>query len=234
MTLNSNSKTARLAASLFFFVSMPLVFWGQIYILSKIFVPQDPTTTANNLLSNEFFFRMSIVCHLADILAFVLMVLLFYRLFRPVDKHLSRLMLVPALAQMTIVFILEIFHYTALMILKSEPRPTFDVAHQQEAAYFLLRMYSYGGGVGMAKLFIGLCFIPFGMLVIRSGFAPRVIGILLIIGGVGYIADCCTAILLQRADYLMARLFLQYTPLTYILALLWFLVKGVRVQRATV
>ena len=143
-------------------------------------------------------------------------------------------MLVPALAQITIVFILEILHYTALMILKSEPRPTFDVAQQQEAAYFLLRMYSYGGGIGIGKLFIGLCFIPFGMLVFRSGFAPRIIGVLLIIGGVGYVADCCISILLQRADYLMVRSFLKYTTLAYILALLWFLIKGVRYQKALI
>ena len=230
----SLKRTASLAASLFFFVCIPLSFWGQTYVLGKIFVPQDPITTANNLLSNEFLFRMSIVSHFVDTIFFVLMMLLFYRLFRPVGKHLSRLMLVPALAQITIVFILEILHYTALMILKSEPRPTFDVAQQQEAAYFLLRMYSYGGGIGIGKLFIGLCFIPFGMLVFRSGFAPRIIGILLIIGGVGYVADCFTSILLQRADYLMVRSFLKYTTLAYILALLWFLIKGVRDQKALI
>lgn len=231
-TLSSNSKTARLAASLFFFLGMPLSLWGQTYVLSKIFVRQDPATTANNLLSNEFIFRLSILSHLADTVFFVLMVMLFYRLLRPVDKYLSRLMLVSALAQISVVFVLEVFNFTALMILKSETRPTFDVAQQQEVAYFLLRMHAYGAGVGMGKLFVGLCFIPFGMLVFRSGFAPRIIGVLLIIGGVGYVADCSTAILLQRADYLMVRSFLMYTTLGYILALLWFLVKGVREQRA--
>jgi hypothetical protein len=120
------------------------------------------------------------------------------------------------------------------MILKSEARPTFDVAQQQEAAYFLLRLHRYGAGAGMGKLLFGLCFIPFGMLVFRSGFAPRIIGILLIIGGVGYVADCCTSILLQRTDYLMVRSFLIYTTLAYAAALLWFLIKGVRDKRSTV
>jgi hypothetical protein len=162
------------------------------------------------------------------------MILLFYRLFRPVDKHLSRLMLVSVLAQIPVVFVFEVFNYTALMILKNETRPTFDVAQQQEAAYFLLRMLRYGVGPGMSKLFIGLCFIPFGMLVFRSGLTPRIIGILLIIGGVGYIADCCISILLQRADYVMVRSYLMYTTLAYILALLWFMVKGVRDSRPIV
>lgn len=229
----SPKRTARLAASLFFFLCFPLAFWD-LYVSRKIFVPQDPVATANNLLSNEFIFRTSIVTHLAGISIFVLMVLFFYRLFRTVDKHLARLMLFSVLALIPIVFVFEVFNFTALMILKSETRSTFDVAQQQEAAYFLLRIPRYGVGTGMGKLFLGLCFIPFGMLVFRSVFAPRIIGILLIIGGVGYVADCCTSILLQRADYLIMRSFLKYTTLAYILALLWFLIKGVRAPMVTV
>ena len=142
-------------------------------------------------------------------------------------------MVVQVVAQLAVVFVFEVINFTALMVLKNEARSTFGV-DQQEAAYFLLRMHSYGVGVGMGKLFVGLSFIPFGMLVFRSGFAPRIIGILLIIGGVGYLADCCTSILLQRADYLTVRSFLMYTTLAYILALLWFLVKGVRDPRASI
>lgn len=227
-TPDANRRTARIAACLFFFICIPLSLWDQFYVPQKIFVPQDPVATANNLLANEFIFRTSIISHLSGIVIFVLMVLLFSCVFRPVDKHLSRLMVISALAQLPIIFILEVFNFTALLILKSEVRPTFDSAQQQEAAYFLLRVYQYGAGPGIGKLFFGLCFIPFGMLVHRSGFTPRIIGILLIIGGAGYVADCCLSILLQRADYLIIRSLLKYTTLAYILALLWFLFKGVR------
>jgi hypothetical protein len=225
---HSNSRTARLAVSLFFFFSIPLSLWGDFYVSSKIFVALDPVATANNILSNEFIFRTAMVSHLVGTVTFVLMIVLFYRFLRPVDKHLSRLMLVPILAQIPIVVILEVFNFTALMILKSDARPTFDLAQQQEVAYFLLRMFRYGAGIGMSKFVLGLCFIPFGMLVIRSGFAPRIIGILLIIGGVGYVADCFMSILMQRADYLMVRPSVMITTVGYILALLWFLIKGVR------
>ena len=227
-TLHSNNKIARLAASLFFFLCVPLSIWDGFYVPRKIFVPQDPVATANNLLSYEFIFRTSIVSHLIGFLIFVFMIVLFYRIFRPVDKHLSQLMLFSILAQIPVVFVFEVFNFTSLMILKSEARPTFDIAQQQEAAYFLLRMPRYAVGAGMGKLFIGLCFIPFGMLVFRSGLAPRIIGILLIIGGVGYVADCCIAVLLQRSDYVMVRSYLMSTTVCYALALLWFLVKGVR------
>jgi hypothetical protein len=227
-TLNSNSRTARLAASMFFFLGVPLSLWGQAYVYRKVFVALDPATTAANLLSNEWIFRTSIALHLTDTILFVTMMLMFYRIFSPVDKHLSRLMLAPLLAQLPVVMLMEVLSFTALMILKSDARPAFGLAQQQEAAYFLLRIHNYGAGAGMGKLLIGLCFIPFGMLVFRSGFAPRIIGILLVIGGLGYVADCFASILLQRVDYLLVRSFLMSTTLAYFFALLWFLIKGVR------
>jgi hypothetical protein len=230
MTLESqsNSKTARIAASFFFLVGIPLSLWGQSYVSSVIFVAQDPKATAINLLANEFIFRMSIASHFTDTAFFVAMIVLFYGIFRPVDKNLARMMLIPAIAQIPIVIVLETLRFTALMVLKSEPRPTFDIAQQQEAVYFLLRIHRYASGPGIGKFVIGLCFIPFGMLVLRSRLAPKVIGILLIIGGVSYVIDCATSLLLQRADYLVVRSYLLYGSLTYMLALLWFLLKGVR------
>lgn len=223
----SNSRTARIAAGLFFFVCVPLSLW-ESNVQSRIFVPHDPTATASNLLSNEFLFRTSIVSHLTGIVAFVFMILLFYRLFKPVDKHLSRLMLFSVLAMIPIVFVFEVLNITALVVLKGEPRSTFSVAQQQEVAYFLMRMPRAATGAGMGKLFLGLCFIPFGMLVNRSGFVPRIIGMLFIIGGVGYVVDCMIAILLQRADYVYVRSYLMYTTLAYAAGLLWFLIKGLK------
>ncbi len=224
----SSSKTARLAAAFFFLLCVPLSLWDQFYVPRKIFVAQDPATTASNLLSNEFIFRTSIVSHLVGILIFVLMIILFSQIFSTVDNHLSRLMVILITATIPITFVLEVLNFSALMILKSDPRPAFDVAQQQEAAYLLLRIYRYGVNPGMGKLFFGLCFIPFGMLVFRSGMAPRIIGILLIIGGIGYVTDCCISILLQRPVYLLIRSYLIYTTVAYVLALLWFLFRGVR------
>jgi hypothetical protein len=227
-TPDANSKTARLAAALFFCICIPLALWDQFYVPNKIFVAQDPVTTANNLLTHEFVFRTSILTHLAGILFFVYVIVLFSRIFEAVDNNLSRVMVGTVVALLPVVFLLEVLHLMALLVLKSEPRPTFDVSRQQEVAYFLLRIYRYGIGPGFGKLFLGLCFIPFGVLVVRSRFAPRIIGIFLVIGGVGYVLDCCFDILLQRADYFMIWSFLRFTTLAYLLAFLWFLIKGVR------
>lgn len=226
--LQSNSKTARIAAGLFFALCIPLSMWDGMYVPGKIFVAQDPVATANNVLSNELMFRSAIVTHLAGILIFAFSMILFSRIIKPLDSNLSRLMTLLMSIVVTNVFILEVLNYSALMILKSEPRPSFDVAQQQEMAYLLMRIYRTGSGPGLGKLFFGLYFIPFGIVVLRFRLAPLIIGILLIIGGVGYVIDCCIAVLLQRPLYVLVRSYLIYTTLAYILALLWFLVKGVR------
>lgn len=229
-SLQSNSMTARIAAALYFFVCIPLYFWEQNYA-GGIFVAQDPVATANNLLANEFVFRAATVTHMLGTVVFVFIILMFYRLLRPVDRHLSRTMLVAVLAQIPVVLVLEVLNIAALMTLKSEPRPTFDVVQQQEVAYFLLRLHRYGLGTG--KLFLGLSFIPLGMLLLKSGFAPRIIGAFFIIGGISYVADFCIYVLLQRPDYLLVRSFLIYTHMVWMLSLLWFLVKGVRQPAST-
>jgi hypothetical protein len=226
-----NSKTARLGASLFF-GSLPLALWGELYVPSKIYVPKDVLATANNVLSNEFIFRTAIVCNIASILFFASMMLMFYQLLKPVDKNLARLMIVPLLAQIPIVFISEAFNYAALMILKGNLHFTFDGAKQQEFAYFMLRMHRYV--LGPTKFFLGLSFIPFGLLVLRSGFAPRIIGILLIIAGAGYVVDSSTYILLERPDYLMIGSYLRSGFLGFVLALMWFLIKGVRTSNSQI
>jgi hypothetical protein len=113
------------------------------------------------------------------------------------------------------------------MILKSEVQFTFDEAQKQELSFLLLRIHRFG--VGASQIFWGLCFIPFGMLAYKSGFIPRILAILLIISGIGYIMDSCTFILLQRPDYLMVQPFVRLTLMGFLLTMLWLLIKGVKV-----
>ena len=232
VNLDSNRKTARLAGFLFVFLCIPLATWGLIYVHSKIFVPKDPAVTAHNLLSNEFLFRTGIVSHLASATTFALMALILYRIFRPVDRNLSRLMVAPALVQVPVVIVLEIFNIAALMILKGDALITVDVSQKQEFSFFLLRMHRYG--IGITQSFWGLFFLPFGMLIFRSELIPRIFGILVIISGIGYIADGCTYILLQQPDYLMVRQFVMVAMFMGMPIMLWLLIKGVRDQRAPV
>jgi Domain of unknown function (DUF4386) len=139
----SKNKIAR-SAGILYIVLVGIALYGMGYVSSKIFVPNDVTAITADLISNEFLFRTGIACHLLSVSAISIMVLILYRLFRPVDKHLSRLMLVPVLVQIPIVLIIVCFNIAALMILKGEAWMNLDSEQRQQYAYFLLRMHSYG------------------------------------------------------------------------------------------
>src|SRR5438128_2740403 len=129
----SNSRIVRIAASLFFFLCVPMSLWETGYVHAKVFVLQDPATTAINLKAHEFIFRLSMASHIIGNVIFILMVMLFLKVLNSADKHLARLMMIPLAAQLAIVFALEILNYAAVMTLKSDARASFDVAQQQEA-----------------------------------------------------------------------------------------------------
>ncbi|MBL7852078.1 MAG: DUF4386 domain-containing protein [Cyclobacteriaceae bacterium] len=220
---------SRVAASLFVLVCIPGATWGLTYVPSRIFVPKDAIATANNLLANEFLFRTAIVSHLVSAIGFAVMILLFASLFRPVNRLLSQMMIVPVIAELAIVLVLEIFNVTALMILKGEALTSVDPVQKQEIAFLFLRMHRYG--IGIAQVFWGLCFIPFGLALYQSRFAPKIIGILLVVSGVGYVADCAGFVLLQRPDYAGVQPFIRATFIGFMLAILWLLIKGVQTQQ---
>jgi hypothetical protein len=230
-TLNANSGSVRIASALFFFVCVPLSIW-ESGVHSQIFVAQDPVATAQNLLSREFSFRVTIFSHIAGTAVFTIMAMAFSEMLRPVDKRLSRLMIVPITAQLAIVFVLEAINYTALMTLKAESRLTLDSVQQQEAAYFLMRIPRIA--IGSDKIIFGFFFIPMGMLVLRSGIAPRIIGMLILLGGIGYVIDTCLYILLQRPDYLHFQSVKLFSSASYSVGLLWFMIKGVSYKKQIV
>jgi hypothetical protein len=225
----TNRRNARIAGAIFLFVCIPLSMWGQMYVPSQIFVAQDPATTATNMLAKEFIFRTSIVVNMFGFMFFALMTLMFYKIFRPVDKQLALLMIIPVIAQVAVTFLLESLNFAALLIVKSEPRPGFDVAQQQESAYLLMRIYR--AVMSCDKFLLGLSIIPWGILVWRSGFTPRVFGVLLIISGIGYLADTATGILFDRSVVVVLRPVLRGAFVGYVLTMLWMVIKSVNEKK---
>jgi hypothetical protein len=222
------NRAVRVAVSLFFFICVPLSVW-ESNVHSSIFVPQDPVSTVRQLLENEFSFRTTLISHIIGTTAFITLAWLFYRVFSGVNKALALLMLIPIVTQFPIVFIMEAVNFTALMTAKLEPRVSFNATQQQEVAYFLLRLYRFNFGAD--KIVFGLFFIPLGILFLRSQLAPRVVAILLILGGTGYVLDTSLYYLLQRADYATVQSMKLFASASYSLGFIWLLVKGIDLRK---
>jgi hypothetical protein len=197
MEANSNSlkKTARLAG-LLYLVWIISGLYALIYLPSKIDTRGDAVTAAQNILSNEFLFRTSVFTDLFTSALWVVIVLVLYRMFKSTNESEAKLMVALVLVQIPTVFTMQALKVTSLMILKGEVLTTFELGQRQDLALVFLRINDFG--VSSLELFWGLWLFPLAILVYRSHFLPRFLGIWLFINGIAYLVLSPTDLLLPE------------------------------------
>lgn len=164
----------------------------------KLFVSGNATETASRVLAQESLLRIGMASELAGQVAVIFTALALFRLFRGVSEWLSwQLLILGALVSVPISFLIVVFELAALLVFKGGGwLAVFDKAQLDAIGYLLIRMHRLG--ITVASIFWGLWLLPFGTLVARSGFMPRVIGFLLYAAGVGYLAYAAAAILFPQ------------------------------------
>jgi Domain of unknown function (DUF4386) len=219
---------ARLAGILYLVSAMPAGF--SVWVFSKLVVRGDPAASAAHVLASEGLFRAGFVADLVGILFFIAAVLLLYELFEVVNPTLAKLSLLFNLMGAVIQSLEALQDLAALMLLKGGP--TFALATDQARtlAFLFLRLHTLG--YILAMLFYGSASGLIGWLILRSTFLPRILGVLMIVDGLGYIAFSLANLL---APPLAMRLypFLPFgTAIIGELSLIvWLIVKGVSSER---
>ena len=226
----SINRTARLAGALYLAV-MPFAFFGLIYVPSVLLVPGDPAATSRNILASEWLFRSGTVSHLIGQTIFIFQVLALYRLLKPVNTNHALLMVILVLVGIPIAFLNEINHLAALRLLSSTDGGAFTSTQLHAQAMLFLDMRQYG--VAVAHVFWGLWLLPLGLLVLRSGFLPRLLGGLLMIGGACHVIDAGTQLLFPGVPTLsqFTLALAMLAAIGELLFALWLLIKGVNVAR---
>jgi len=199
-------------------------------IRSKLIVPGDAMATANNIMASKESFRRSIVGDLIMQACDIPSIVIFYILLKPVSKTLSLLAAFFNLIQTAILGINKIYLLMTLSFLGSgEYLKAFD-PHQREAlAYLSLNLHESGYGIGL--IFFGFTCLVTGYLMFRSGYFPRIVGILQIVAGLSYLLNSFAQIL---SPVFAAALFPYILVPAFIGELstcLWLLVKGVNVSK---
>ena len=218
-------KTARLAGILYFATCLPAPF-ALIYIPRALIVREDAAETARRVLASETMFRLGIACELVTAVAFLFVVLTLRRLLRGVDGEQSALMVTLFAVSIPISFLNVLNEAAALMLLHGARTLSAFTRPQLEAmALLFLRLHGYG--LNLAAVFWGLWLVPFGILVFRSRFLPRVLGILLVINGFAYVIQSFTTVLLPRIRDTV-DLFTNPFLVGELLIALWLLIRGVR------
>jgi hypothetical protein len=203
---------------------MPFGFFGIIYVPSVLLVSGDAATTSRNIMASEWLFRSGTVSHLISQIVLIFLVLALYRLLKPVNKDHAVLMVVLALLAVPIASLNEVNHLAALRLLANADDGAFTASQLQAQAMLFLDMRQ--SGILIALVFWGLWLLPLGLLVFRSGFLPKLLGVLLVIAGAGYVIDSGTQLLSPGLATIS-----QFTFVGEILFTLWLLIRGVNVER---
>lgn len=213
---------ARVAGLLYLLV-VPLGIFG-LYATSSLIVPGDAATTANNLRVSESLFRFGIVSDLLASIVMILVVIALYPLFKPVNGTMALLMVMLLLPGVPIAMLNKLNQFAALLLLSgADYLGAFPAEQLQAMALLLLRLHNSGSSI--AFIFWGLWLFPLGYLVFKSGFLPKILGILLMIGCFGYLIDSFSTFLGYGVNIGM------FAALAEMLFLLWLLIKGVNTEQ---
>lgn len=195
------------------------------YIPSQINTRGDAVTAAQNILSNEFLFRTGIINDLISSTIWVFLVLILYRLFKQVNERQAKLLVALVIVQIPTVFIMEAFNITSLMIFKGEILKTFELNQRQDLAMLFLKINDYG--VLTLETFWGLWLFPLAILVYKSRFLPRFLGVWLFIDGFALLVLSFTSLLLPQYKDMVYKIAFP-AMLGEVAFMLWLLIKGAK------
>ena len=189
-------------------------------------VPSQLGTDVADAAAHIGLFRAGIAAFMAMQVAFLLLPLALYRVLGDVDRRAATLMVALAAASVPIGLIALSHRMEALSLLDSAAHATAAVD-----AAFAASLQRYGHGLRIASLFWGLWLLPFGWLVLRSARIPRVLGVLLMLGGIGYVVKVFGGLMPDFADSAFARYATLPAALGEICSCLWLLAFGARASR---
>jgi len=198
-----------------------------LYIPNKIFVEDNASATVNNLAAHELLFRFGIVAELAGAIILILLTLAFYRLFAGVDRNLAVLVVIlGGVMPAGLYFVGAGCELAALRIVRGANfLSAFDKPQQDALALLFLRLN--GSQITASLALAGAWLFPLAMLVYRSRFLPRFLGVWVAIGGIAYLALSLTAVLWPQYQ---GKVFSYSQPAFFgeIALTLWLVIKGAK------
>jgi hypothetical protein len=187
----------------------------------------DALAIANKIAASPMLYRIGVLSDLVAQVLFVFLVLALFELFRGVDTKLAALMVALVLVQVPMAFANMLLGIAPLVLLSGDDYlRVFDKGQLEAMALGFLNLRGYGIKASMA--FWGLWLVPLGLLVFRSGFIPRILGVLLIVGCFGYLATGATSLLFPA--YAHAVNALTGLAVGEIVIVFWLVIKGARTE----
>jgi Domain of unknown function (DUF4386) len=223
--MSSRHNPGRAAGCLYLLTGFSII--RPMYVGRTLVVRDDAAATIHNIAAHELLFRFGIVSDLVAGLGCLLAALALYELLKGVDRKLGVLMVVLGGVMPCVVAFLNVLNDAATVVIARREPFVALFEPQQQAALAALFLRIHDHGFLISEVFAGLWLFPFGLLVFRSGFLPRILGLLLFVTGFGYLAISSTGLLfplyVERVSTVASPALLGEGGI-----ILWLLIKGAR------
>jgi hypothetical protein len=224
--MDSERRLARIAGSLYLVVAV-LGGFAELYVRDRIVELGNSAATAENIRESATLFRVGFAADLVQATFFLFTGMALYLLLRHTSELVARAMVVLVAVSVGIICLNLLNQYVALQLATSEAA-AFGAAGSDGLAGLFAEMHH--AGYLIAQIFFGLWLLPLGYLVVRSGWFPKAIGVLLIVGCFGYLVDTFARFLAPGIAGSIEAFVLVPAALGEVSFVVWLLVKGVRVR----
>jgi len=223
--MNSTKNPGRRAGLLYVLVSL-IGFFALGYVPDKLIVHGNAAATASNIAASETLFRLGIAGELIGQAGFILVALALYDLLKGVNRRHASVMVIMIVVSIPIAFLNELNSFAALLLVRgADFLSVFDKPQRDALAMLFLNLH--GRGFVVAEIFWGLWLLPLALLVYKSRFLPRFLGVWLALAGFAWVILSLTGILLPQYQDMVDR-YCQPAIFGEIVLMLWLLIRGAK------
>jgi Domain of unknown function (DUF4386) len=223
--MRSTKNPGRFAGLLYVLLSI-VGFFAMEYVPSKLIVHGSAAATASNIAASETLFRLGIAAQLMGQAGFIFVALALDDLLKGVNRRRASLMVTLIVVSIPISFLNELNSIAALVLVRGADFLSV-IEKPQRDALAMLFLKLHGQGFGVAEIFWGLWLFPLGLLVYKSRFLPRFLGVWLVLAGAAWVTLSLTGLLLPQYEGKVDT-YSQPAVLGEVVFMLWLLIRGAR------
>ena len=200
--------------------------FGEAYAPAKLIAAGDAAATVANIKSFEFIYRLGFAAFLIESFADITLALIFYALLKPVSRELSLLAAFFGLVGTALFAVAELFYLAPTLLMTVGPLNAFSTAQIDELMLLSLRFYQFAAMIFSG--YYGIAWIVRAYLMFGSGYLPKFLGVLMAVGGLGFLVR--NFLLILAPAYASPLLLMLLFP-GALLLMVWLLVKGVELPK---
>ncbi|MDA6070348.1 DUF4386 domain-containing protein [Flavobacterium sp. AC] len=219
---SSPQNYARIAGMLYLIIII-MGFFAETFVRNKLFVSGDAAATANNIIHSQFLWKIGITADLIMQICDLPVMILLYYLLKPVSRKLALINLSFNLIQTAVLAANKLNLLAALFFLgDADYLKSFTPDQLHTLSYLSIKLHDFGFGVGL--IFFGFVCLIEGYLIFKSGYFPKIIGVLMTIAGICYLFNSFALILVPQLSGIILLMPCLIAELTLSL---WLIFKGV-------